>query len=82
MLPTMAQLAQNDDTEPPKWTLGASCSLFNWRNRTWNEAGTIVGSFSDENGEWLKVQSGSEIHEILADGPDVRVMAQQKSSSS
>ena len=69
----MAQDMKSDDTI--KWKLGASCSLFNRQSRKWNE-GTIVGSFSDENGEWIKVQCESEIHDVLNDDPDLRMADQ------
>ena len=72
---TMAQVAQNEDAETTKWKLGSKCSLFNRKSRKWND-GTIVGSFSDENGEWIKVQCGSEIHDVLVDDPDLRVVDQ------
>lgn len=67
----MAQVAQTEAADTAKWKLGSKCTLFNRENRKWNE-GTIVGSFSDENGEWIKVQCDSEIHDVLADDPDLR----------
>ena len=68
----MAQVAQTDAVDAAKWKLGSKCSLFDRKDRKWNE-GIIVGSFSDENGEWIKVQCGSEIHDVLADDPDLRL---------
>ena len=69
----MAQDKQSDDIDVAKWKLGAKCSLFNREDYNWND-GTIVGSFSDENGEWIKVQCGSEIHDVRAVDPDLRVI--------
>ena len=70
----MAQDAQKD--EDIKWKLGAKCSLFDRANRKWNH-GTIVGSFSDKKGEWIKVQCSSGMHDVLTDDPDLRVVDQQ-----
>ena len=69
----MAQDAQHDDADAMKWKLGASCSLFVRKDRKWNE-GNIVGTFSDKNGDWVKVQCGSEIHDVLSDDPDLRLL--------
>lgn len=68
----MAQSAGKDVTDARKWKLGAKCSMFNRQDGSWNE-GTIVGSFSDNKGEWVKVQCGSEIHDVRTDDPDLRV---------
>lgn len=70
----MAQDVPRDDTDPFTWQLGASCLLFDWKDRKWNDVGTIIGAFSDETGQRLKVQNHSEIKEILANDPDVRVV--------
>ena len=69
----MAQDAKHDDNDAIKWKLGAICSLFNREDRKWNE-GNIVGTFSDEKGEWVKVQCGPEIHDVLTDDPDLRLL--------
>ena len=72
-LPTMAHDAKHDDNDALKWKLGSVCSLFNRKDRKWNK-GRIVGSFSDEKGDWVKVQCDSEIHDVLTDDPDLRLM--------
>ena len=70
---TMAQHTHIDDTDHAKGKLGASCWWFNRVDRKWHDA-VIVGNFSDEKGNWLKVQCESEIHVILNDDPDLRMV--------
>ena len=70
----MAQQALNDG-DAAKWKLGAPCSLFNRDDRKWTE-GAIIGSFSNEHGEWVKVQCGQRVHDVLTDDPDLKVQDQ------
>ena len=58
-----------------KWKLGAKCTLFLRNKRKWTD-GEIVGSFSDESGEWVKVRCGKQVHEVQTDDPDLRVKSQ------
>ena len=55
-----------------KWKLGSSCKLFVRELREWT-SGEIIGSFSDDKGERIKVRCGSVIHEIYSDDPDLRI---------
>ena len=46
--------------------------MFDREQRKWNE-GEVIGSFSDDQGEWLKVRCGQSVAEVLCDDPDIRV---------
>ena len=57
-----------------KWKAGSKCELFDREQRKWNE-GEVIGSFSDDQGEWVKVRCGQSVAEVLCDDPDIRVSA-------
>ena len=44
----------------------------------WAE-GEIIGSYSDEKGEWVKVRCGQKVYDILSHDPDLRERAQNNS---
>ena len=54
-----------------KWKLGSQCDLFVTETRKWTE-GEIIGSFSDEKGEWVKVRCNHTIHDVLSDDQGLR----------
>ena len=54
-----------------KWKLGSQCDLFVTEIRKWTE-GEIIGTFSDEKGEWVKVRCDQTIHHVLSDDPRLR----------
>ena len=60
-----------------KLKLGSSCKLFDRELREWR-SGEIIGSFSDDKCDMVKVRCGSEIHEIYCDDPDLRIDNQLK----
>ena len=66
----MAQRAGHPQTV--EWKTGTKCDLFNRDTFKW-EQGQVIGSFSDEKGEWIKVQCGQKEREVLAGDPDLRV---------
>ena len=37
--------------------------------------GEVIGLFTDEQGEWVKVRCGQRVHDVLAHDPDLRVGA-------
>ena len=69
------QPRDNNQHQKLKWKLGAKCTLFLRNERKWTD-GEIVGSFSDEQGEWVKVRCGNQVHEVLTDDPDFKVQSQ------
>ena len=48
------------------------CDLFSIETRQWIE-GQIVNLFSDDLGDWMRVQYGQRIRDILRDDPFVRM---------
>lgn len=68
----MAQ--QTPFTQSVKWKLGSKCDLFVREDMEWKE-GEIIGSFSDEKGEWVKVRCGQNVHNVLCRDPDLRQQA-------
>ena len=54
-----------------KWKLGSQCELFDSETRKW-AVGEIIGSFSDEKGEWVKVRCDEKMHHVLSDDPCLR----------
>ena len=74
---TMAQ--QQRLQEPVKWKLGSKCDLFVRDIMEWAE-GEIIGSYSDDKGEWVKVRCGQKVYDILSRDPDIRERAQNKSA--
>ena len=57
--------------EPVKWKLGSKCDLFVRDTMQWAE-GEIIGSFSVEKKEWIKVRCGQRVHDVLCGDPDLR----------
>ena len=55
-----------------KWKAGSKCELFDREQRKWN-AVEVISSFSDDQGEWIKVRCGQSVAEVLCDDPDIRV---------
>ena len=43
----------------------------------WAE-GEVIGSFTDEKGEWIKVRCGPDIRDVLSRDPDLRPRGHQK----
>ena len=64
----MAQQSLKNSTE---WKPGTKCDLFDRNSRKWVEV-EVVGSFSDDKGEWIKVRWGQKVHNVLGDDPDLR----------
>ena len=65
----MAQQPSNKVTT--EWKLGAKCDFFDRGIRQWVEA-EVIGSFSDDKGEWIKVRCGQKDHNVMSDDPDLR----------
>ena len=66
--------AQITKEETIKWKDGTLCELFDRKQRKWTD-GEVIGSFSNENGDFVKIRCGPEIHDVLRDDPDLRVRA-------
>ena len=65
--------------QPPKgqsvkWKPGSKCDLFDREQKKWKEV-EIIGLFSDDHGEWVKVRCGQEIRDVLGIDPDLRARA-------
>ena len=60
--------------QPLKWKLGSRCDLFVRSEMKW-ATGEVIGLFTDEQGEWVKVRCGQRVHDVLAHDPDLRVSA-------
>ena len=43
------------------------------------EEGEIIGSYSDDKGEWVKVRCGQKVHDVLSRDPDLKERAQNTS---
>ena len=54
-----------------EWKLGTKCDFFDRNIRKWVEA-EVIGSYSDDQGEWVKVRCGQKDHNVLSDDPDLR----------
>ena len=59
-----------------KWKPGTLCDLYVREQRKWAE-GEVIGSFTDEHGEWVKVRCGPETHDVLCDDPYLRARGHQ-----
>ena len=64
--------AQSTNDEAVKWNAGSLCELYDRDHRKW-KSGEIVGSFSDEHGQWIKVRCGQEIVDVVSGDPDLRM---------
>ena len=47
------------------WKVGNQCELYNRAMRQWVE-GEIITIFTNQMGDWLRVQSGQRIHDVLS----------------
>ena len=54
-----------------KWKEGSLCDLYVRKQRKWNE-GRVIGTFTNDQGDWVKVRCGLETHDVLCDDPDLR----------
>lgn len=62
--------------ESVKWKLGAKCELFIREKMRWIK-GEIIGSFTDEKGEWVKVRYGQKhVRDILSHDAELRAPQQ------
>ena len=65
----MAQ--QSLHSETAEWKAGVKCDFFDRAVRKWIES-EVIGSFSDEKGEWIKIRCGQRDVNVLSDDPDLR----------
>ena len=68
----MAQRPFQDGTAV--WKTGLKCDFYDRSIRKWVEA-EVIGSFSDDDGEWIKVRCGHKDHNVLNGDPDLRKRA-------
>ena len=54
-----------------QWKPGTKCDLFDRDTLKWVEA-EVIGSFSDDKGEWIKVRYGKSDRNVLKFDPDLR----------
>ena len=57
-----------------KWKPGTKCDLYDRSTLKWVEA-EIIGSLSDENGEWIKVRWDQKDRNVKKGDPDLRPRA-------
>ena len=67
----MAKKVLNDTAE---WKLGTKCDFFDRNTRKWVEA-EVIGSYSDNQGQWVKVRCEQKDHNVMSDDPDLRKRA-------
>ena len=60
-----------NDQLAKEWRVGSLCQIFILENTEWID-GEIVHAFSDEIGEWIRVQYGQRIRDVLRNQPFVR----------
>ena len=53
------------------WKPGTKCDFFDRNIRKWVEA-EVIGSHTDDKGEWIKVRYGQKDQIVLSDDPDLR----------
>ena len=58
----------------PKWETGSKCQMYCVETMKWID-GEIITVFTDEMGEWLRVQSGQRIYDVLNRDPLLRAPA-------
>ena len=65
-------------TEPSdEWDIGSKCQLYSQEAMKWVD-GEIINIFSDEMGsEWMRVQCGQRICDVLRDDPPLRKPANE-----
>ena len=67
----MAQQTLRDDVE---WKPGTKCDLYDRDTFKWVEA-EVIGPFSQDNREWIKVRYGQSERNVLKGDPDLRKRA-------
>ena len=65
----MAQ--QQAISQSVEWKPGSKCQLFDRHDLKWND-GEVIGSFSDDKGEWIKVRCDDVVSNVLSDDPDLK----------
>ena len=60
--------------EAAEWKSGLKCDFFDRDIRKWIEA-EVIGSFSDDQGKWIKIRCGQRDRNVLSDDPDLRKRA-------
>ena len=63
----MALQTWKDDVE---WKPGKKCDLFDRDTLKWIEA-EVIGSFSDDKGEWIRGRYGNNDRNVLTIDPDL-----------
>ena len=76
------QLVKDQDVQKPsndtplkgqsKWETGALCQMYCVETMKWID-GEIINIFTDEMGEWLRLQCGQRIYDVLNRDPPLRV---------
>ena len=54
-----------------EWNVGSQCQLYSQEAMRWID-GEIINMFSDEFGEWMRIQSGQRVRDVLRDDPVLR----------
>ena len=72
---------QDEKEEIVKWKLGSLCRRYDRKTRKWSD-GEVIGLFTNDDGEWVKVRCGQQIHEVFANDPDLRLKVKDKSTKS
>ena len=65
--------SDNASVQPPdEWQIGSQCQLYSVEAMRWID-GEIITTFSDEHGDWLRVQCGQRIRDVLRHDAAVRM---------
>ena len=59
-----------------EWKTGALCEVYSHEEREWID-GEIINTFTDAVGEWLRVQYGQRIRDVMSDDPLFRARGTQ-----
>ena len=64
-------MAQQSLKENVEWKAGTKCDLYDRNTFKWVEA-EVIGSFTKDNREWIKVRYGQSDRNVLKGDPDLR----------
>ena len=57
-----------------EWKAGIKCDFYDRNIRKWVDA-QVIGTFTDDQGDWIKVRCGQKDHNVLSGDPDLRKKA-------
>ena len=70
--PNIRPLTEDNSSEQQQqWKTGTLCEVYSHEEREWID-GEIINTFTDSAGEWLRVQYGKRIRDVMSDDPWLR----------